>query len=187
MPERISLPSDEQLGLWKSASQGDRTAVAGFLRSYQDVIYRFCRTQLGNEPLAIEAAQETAVRLIQNLASFRGNSQLTTWVLGFANNVCREQRRRLGRNREVEPADLDTFTNRNDDHASQLERQEATEKLRSVLNELSDRQREAVVLRHFESLSLAETAEVMQVSVGTVKATLSQAMANLKRKLGNLE
>ena len=57
-----------------------------------------------------------------------------------------------------------------------------SENLRYMIESLPDRQRTAIILRYFESLSLKEVSQIMDISVGTVKATLSQATKNLKQK-----
>ncbi|WP_439663795.1 sigma-70 family RNA polymerase sigma factor [Lentzea sp. HUAS TT2] len=56
--------------------------------------------------------------------------------------------------------------------------------LRRVLAELPRRQREAVVLRHFAGMSVAETADALRTSEGTVKAHTSRAVARLRELLG---
>jgi RNA polymerase sigma factor (sigma-70 family) len=70
-----------------------------------------------------------------------------------------------------------------DDHAVESEHASL---LRETLNELPERQREAVVLRFFESLSVEETAAAMNCAEGTVKATVHQALRALRSKLKQL-
>jgi RNA polymerase sigma-70 factor (ECF subfamily) len=56
-------------------------------------------------------------------------------------------------------------------------------RLREILTDLPDRQREAIVLRFFEDMSVEETARTMQCAEGTVKATVHQALRSLKNRL----
>jgi RNA polymerase sigma factor (sigma-70 family) len=56
--------------------------------------------------------------------------------------------------------------------------------LASLLDDLPQRQREAIVLRYFQQLSVEETAATMQCAPGTVKATIHQTLRKLKAKLG---
>ena len=63
---------------------------------------------------------------------------------------------------------------------------EEREVLRRALSDLPERQREAVVLRFFEELSVEETARAMGCAEGTVKATVHQAIRALKEKLRQL-
>ncbi len=177
MPKNDELKPDAFIHLWKSAESGDRSALAQLLRGLQDLIYRFCMSQLRDENAAIEATQETAVRLIENLKKFSGNGKLTTWVLGIANNVCREMRRKQSKLQTLETGAADIA------EEPSVESTESNDSLKHAIEQLPDRQREAIVLRYYESLSLVEVAEVMQVSIGTVKATINQALKKLKLKL----
>src|SRR5207302_4052507 len=60
---------------------------------------------------------------------------------------------------------------------------EQREKLHAVLADLPERQREAIVLRFFEELSVEETAAAMSCAEGTVKATVHQALRSLRQRL----
>ena len=66
------------------------------------------------------------------------------------------------------------------------ERSEERDRLRSVLADLPDRQREAIVLRFLEELSVEQTAAAMECAEGTVKATVHQALRSLRQRLKQL-
>lgn len=177
----------------KRACLGDPVAQANLLRSLQDRWFRFACTMLHDQEMARDAAQETAVRVLSRIATFDGRSRFSTWSIGITLNVCREMRRKRfgsggsgsGRSRPgrtsmtlasvPEPAAVA-------DDA--VERQELVQRLRTAMAGLTDRQREAVLLRFFENRSVEETAELMQCAAGTVKATVHQAMAAMKTHFG---
>ena len=163
----------------ENARRGDRQAQAKVLRTLQDPWFRFCLGLLGNPELARDATQETAVRFLQRLPTWRGDGSLKTWSFGIALNVVREMRRRtrpIERPRESgEPSPAD-----------ELEHHEARDILRAALDELPQRQREAIVLRFFAELTTDQTAGAMNVAVGTVKATVHQALRSLREKLRQL-
>ena len=166
------------------ARRGDRTAQAALFEQFQDVWYRFCMSILGDAEWACEAVQETALRFLQRLAGFRGDSELKTWALGIALNVCRELARKRNR-----PVDSETLAARRspagpgpDAAAANAEQHE---RVRELVDQLSPRQREAVGLRYFEQMNVDETARVMACAPGTVKATLAQALQKLRRAYGD--
>jgi RNA polymerase sigma-70 factor (ECF subfamily) len=163
------------------ARRGDRDALAALLREFQDVWFRMCVGLLRDAELARDATQETALRFLKQLPAFRGESQLRTWSLGIAINVCREMRRRARPVDAVRLADGQRPADAGPDEAAELGESKA--RVREMLAELPERQREAVMLRFFEELSVDEAAEVMQCAAGTVKATIHQAMKALKKKL----
>lgn len=145
-----------------------------------------CVGQLRDPELARDATQETALRFLRQLPSFRGESQLRTWSLGIAINVCRELRRKRGVGPVDEPMRLAIAADRleADGPDREAETAEAASSVRAMLADLPERQREVVMLRFFEELSVEETATAMDCAPGTVKATLHQALKALKKKLG---
>ena len=69
------------------------------------------------------------------------------------------------------------------DPAGNVDGDEQRQALRTVLKELTCRQREAVMLRFFEQLSVEDSAQAMGCATGTVKATIHQALRALREKL----
>ena len=168
------------------ARRGDRAAQAALLRALQDPWYRLCRTLLGDDDRARDATQETALRFLRDLQVFKAHSALSTWSMGIAINVVREMRRSRGapdardRHRLAGPPRGPLPP---DESAQQAE---ADDLLLSTLNDLSQRQREAIVLRFFEDLTVEQTASAMKCATGTVKATVHQALRILRGKLKQL-
>jgi RNA polymerase sigma-70 factor (ECF subfamily) len=162
-----------------AARRGDRAARERLLRSLQDPWYRLCLSLLREPEAARDATQETAVRVLRSLADFRAGSTVMTWSMGIAINVCREMRRKKERehrgwrieDREERAADID------------VEKREAAAAVRRVLDEMPERQREAIVLRFFEELSVEEAAAAMGCAQGTVKATVHQALRAMKERM----
>jgi len=167
-----------------AARRGNRDAQASLLRTLQDPWYRLCLSLLRDPEQARDAVQETALRFLRQLPGFRGDSQLRTWSLGIAINVVREFRR------SVRPAEdlTEDVVSRSESHqeSAPIESAELAEQrdwLHLTLAELPVRQREVVVLRYFEELTTEQTALAMNCAVGTVKATLHQALRSLREKL----
>jgi RNA polymerase sigma-70 factor (ECF subfamily) len=168
------------------ARRGDRAARAALLRQLQDPWYRLCRSLLGDADLAREATQETALRFLRDLPRFRGQSTLNTWSMGIAINVVREMRRAQGAPETQDRRRL-AVPRRGALSPDELAQQaESDERLRATLNDLSERQREAIVLRYFEDQSIDETALAMNCAPGTVKATVHQALRILRGRLRQL-
>ena len=174
-----------------AARLGDRPAQARLIRWLQDPWYRLCLGLLGDVERAREATQESAVRFLRQLPGFRGESQLRTWALGIAINVAREMRRsphmRAGLLEDWDAVGDDSSATRKavqrppPDVAAELAEQR--DRLRAVLDDLPERQREAIILRFFEELSVEETAGAMNCAAGTVKATVHQALRALRKRL----
>jgi RNA polymerase sigma factor (sigma-70 family) len=161
----------------QAAQAGRRDAQAELLRTLQDAWFRLSLGLLGDAERAREATQETAVRFLRELPRFGGRSSLKTWALGIALNVVREMRRQ----HEGGSDDLDLVATAALGPEAQAELAEERAVLSRMLGELPERQREALLLRFFEDLSVEETAAAMRCAAGTVKATVHQALRAMRR------
>lgn len=164
--------------LIQAARFGNRVAQAALLRELQDQWYRMVLRLLQDVDQAREATQETALRFLKQLPGFKGQSGVRTWSLGIAINVAREMRRE----KKTEQLLADAAA-KGEPH-QELEQRESAEMVNRVIDALPLRQREAVVLRFFEQLSVEESAAAMGCAPGTVKALVFQALRNMRQKLG---
>jgi len=162
-----------------AARSGDRAAQATLLRELQDQWYRMVLRLLGNAESAREATQETALRFLRQLPLFEGRSEIRTWSLGIAINVAREMRRE----KEQDALTIDPPANGYGPEG-EIERRERAQIVNRVIDSLPERQREAVMLRFFEQLSVEQSATVMGCAPGTVKALVFQALRNMRQHLG---
>lgn len=165
----------ELVRLFKS---GDAAAFDAIVRRFQDRVYRLACVWLYDQQLAQDAAQEVFVRGYKGLRSFRFRSAPFTWLYRTTKNVCNE----LNRVRRSEPLD-DEPMDANPVPEQQLSDFESASRVRELVAGLPERQREVVLLRIFEDLSVRETAQSMGCREGTVKALLHKATARLKLKM----
>jgi RNA polymerase sigma-70 factor (ECF subfamily) len=113
------------------------------------------------------------------LPLFEGRSEIRTWSLGIAINVAREMRRE----KEQDALTIDPPANGHGPDG-EIEQRERAQIVNRVIDSLPERQREAVMLRFFEQLSVEQSATVMGCAPGTVKALVFQALRNMKQHLG---
>jgi len=168
------------------AKLGSREAQTVLLRALQDVWFRLALSLLRNHDLALDAVQESAMRFLKTLPGFRGESQLQTWSLGIVINVAREMRRKArdpSENPTLRFAAMQSRASASDQKSVDAEE---SDRVREALHSLPERQREAIILRFFEDLSVEEAARAMNCAQGTVKATVHQAIRTLRQKLKQL-
>jgi RNA polymerase sigma factor (sigma-70 family) len=166
-----------------AAKRGSRQAQAALLNELQDPWFRLCVSMLRDAERARDATQETAVRFLKQLPQFRGESQIQTWSMGIAINVVREMKRSMARLPDTEPELLAAIPRAGIAPIEYASGAEEKSMLLASLSQLPERQREAIVLRFFEDLSVEETAVAMKCAEGTVKATVHQALRTLRTKL----
>src|ERR1700712_3128998 len=124
--------------------------IADIARTHYDAVFRFCVRRIGPDR-ASDAAQETFLTAQKVLKKFRGESSLSTWLFGIANNECRRQIRMKG----YEPQPIEFDPNKacgGDPERTLVDR----ETLRVAMAKLSPEHREAVLLHEIEGLTYEE-------------------------------
>ena len=154
-----------------AARDGDRAALATFVERSQADVWRFCAHQLGREH-ADDATQETFLRAIGALRSFRGESSVRTWLLCIARRVCADVIRRTVRRRN-----LFRRVTAQPHERSSAPRVEAD--LDDLLGGLGPDRRQAFVLTQVLGLSYDEAAEVCGCPIGTIRSRVARARAEL--------
>ncbi|PEN05244.1 RNA polymerase subunit sigma-24 [Longimonas halophila] len=149
---------------------------------------------VNDDEAARSLVQETFLQAYKNLDSFRGDSQLTSWVTGIGINLARSW---LRKNKRQQPMDEETMERLQPDFRfgrytgsfepwdpeQTAERAERKELVHKALDELSDSYREVIVLRDLEERSTKETAELLGISRGAVRVRLHRARQALRSLL----
>jgi len=156
------------------------------------LLYRL--TENGDE--ARDLTQETFLRAFQSIRSFRGESDLRTWIYRIAINQARNRWRWWRRRRRDSTVSIDSpgengrpalvATLKADDARSPEQdtlAHEREEALRKGLKSLRLVYRETVILRDIEGLAYEEIAKALDISVGTVKSRLARGRQELRSKL----
>lgn len=142
-------------------------------------IYALCLRMSGDATHAKDLTQEVFIRAWKKLHTFRGESQLSTWLRRLAVNVCLnwlEQEKRRGRG-HVEVEDLTVFEEKRGSSP------EAAIDLQSAIATLPAKARAVFVLHDVEGYRHEDIARMSGVAVGTVKSQLHRARKLLQQKL----
>ncbi len=178
----------DERDLIRLCQKGDMQAFRHLVEHYEDRIYGLACSILGDPEAARDAAQEAFVRVYKALGNFEGRSSFYTYLYRIATNVCltfaqREQRRpdriSIEGMQEVNEMTLDRFLG-TDEPQNDIERIGLREEIQEVLDQLSPDHRAVVIMKDIEGFSQEEIADVLDVSVGTVKSRLSRARARLR-------
>ncbi|HNP65364.1 MAG TPA: RNA polymerase sigma factor [Woeseiaceae bacterium] len=165
--------SDAQLV--KRFKSGDPGAFDAIVLRFQDRVFRLASVWLYDEQSAADVTQEVFVRGFRGLRKFRFRSAPFTWLYRVTRNVCNEFNRSKGSEALIdEPPDTSSMPDR------QVAALDSARRVRDLVARLPGRQREVVMLRIFEDLSVKETASAMGCREGTVKALLHKATNGLR-------
>jgi RNA polymerase sigma-70 factor (ECF subfamily) len=163
-----------------ASKRGEREAFDVLVARYQRPIYRLCYRYVNNHDDANDLAQEAFLKAWRAISRFRGESAFSTWLYRIAVNACLNFRaRRRPEARELDEALVDPRPGAE----WQVERQDDALRVRAAVSRLPDRQRATLILKLFHDLTHEEVAGILGSSVGTVKANLFHALANLRLEL----
>jgi len=169
------MDDSSDVELVREFKTGNVHAFDAIVRRFQDRIFRLACVWLYDQQQAADVAQEVFVRGYKGLRSFRFRSAPFTWLYRTTKNVCNEfNRRRQSEPLVDEPGDTSSVPEQ------QVADYDSARQVRRYVADLPPRQREVVMLRIFEDLSVKETAAAMACREGTVKAMLYKATRNLK-------
>jgi len=193
-PERTAaIAEQEDLRLVDSLRDGDEGAYEQLLMRFQQPVYALAMRLLDDPSEAFDVVQEVFLKIFRNIGNFRGQSTLKTWIYRITVNEAHNARRWFFRHRRRE-VELDTDPENTRswkeiipdsgrspfDVASDRERHVMIE---AALDKINPIFREAVVLRDITDLSYEEIAEVLGVSLGTVKSRILRGREALKEEL----
>ncbi|MCE9591090.1 MAG: RNA polymerase sigma factor [Planctomycetes bacterium] len=184
MPE----PSDE--ALLEMFRSGDAAAFTVLFERWRGSIYNFARYMLGEEAAAEDVMQETFLAVAQAAPSYQPRGQFRTWVLRITRNRCLNRIESLRVRRQHMAAAsveaLDPPANQAAPHDA-MQQSEEMARVRRAIEQLPERQREALVLFAFESAGYAEIAAVLDMPVNTVKTLIHRARAEVARALAGTD
>ena len=186
-------PQDGEADLLARLQARRPGAFEKLLDLYQQPLYRFVFRLLEDPSEAADVTQEVFIKVFLKLGSFRGDCSLKTWLYRIAVREASNRRRWFRRHRRPEtsldPAEradgteLGVFVDRSDTPFDVTYRHEQLALVENALRTMDQRLRLAVVLRDIEELSYNEIAEVMQVSLGTVKSRILRGRDALRASL----
>lgn len=160
--------------------------------SFYPKIHRYLKRMVG-EPETEDLTQEVFVKVSQGLSRFRGESKLSTWVYRIATNTAMDKLRstsflRMVKDRVSIDAAAECDKEGKDEAPSveqQLVQEEMNGCIRKFIDKLSGSYRSVVVLAELEGLKNKEIAQILGVSLNTVKIRLHRARERLKKELMN--
>jgi RNA polymerase sigma-70 factor (ECF subfamily) len=173
---------DSDDALIARAGSGDRRAASRLIARHSPKILAVCMRMLRERTAAEDCAQETFLKLWRSADRWQpGRAKVKTWLYRVATNACIDRLRQ----RQPETADEDGLDIADGAPLAEdgLIAAERRQSLDAALGALPGRQRLAVVLCHYQELSNAEAAAVMEVSVEALESLLARARRNLKDSL----
>lgn len=162
----------------KYVEEDSQAAFADLVRRYTDLVYCTCLRELGEPPLAEEAAQAVFLVLAQKARSFRSGTTLPSWLFQTALLTSKNVRRQEARRRQREERAALTMEQTTQSGPQGWEEVEPL--LNEALQSLSSAQRDLVIQRFFEDKPLAEIGGALGVTEDAARMRINRALEKLR-------
>jgi RNA polymerase sigma-70 factor (ECF subfamily) len=184
--------SEEDSRLLRGLRAGIEPAYEELIARYQQPVYSIVYRLLGDQSDACDVVQEVFLKVFRSVNSFRERSSLRTWIYRIAVNEAHNHRRWFCRHKKREVAighednEHRTYDITPDPGPSPFDRaldRETQMLIEQALDEISPVFRTAVILRDIEGFGYEEIADILQISLGTVKSRILRGREALRRVL----
>jgi RNA polymerase sigma-70 factor (ECF subfamily) len=171
--------------------EGEHTAFDALVARYYRGIYSIVYRMIGNAEDAADLTQESFLRVYTRLDTFRKGASFLAWARRIAVNLCIDH---LRRHRE-QTVSLDQRLESGQQHAdatpsvspaAALEMSEDSRRVLAAVQQLPERQRAVLVLRHIEGMKIDEIARTLRMPDGTVKTLLFRGRRAVREMVGEL-
>ncbi|NLM96628.1 MAG: sigma-70 family RNA polymerase sigma factor [Halanaerobiaceae bacterium] len=173
---------------------GSEQAFAELIERFQHRVYNTTLRMLGNREDALDTAQECFIKVYKNIKKFKGDSSFSTWLFRITTNACRDELRKRKRrlpvytdiNSDDENNTIQNISNGSNEPEKITISRDINESIQELVNQLPEDQKLVFILREFQDLSYQEIAEILDISMGSVKSRLSRARRSLRQDLNKI-
>ena len=175
--------------LIRKAKQGDMLAFEELILKHEKIVYNVALRMMNHSEDAKDISQEVFLKAYRSLVNFDERSAFSTWLYRITHNTCiDEMRKRKGKQSYSLEEELENeegsmqrqIADEGDTPEESLLRQEQKSEILQALDTLSEEHKAAIILRDVKGLSYEEIAEILELSLGTVKSRISRARNQLK-------
>jgi RNA polymerase sigma-70 factor (ECF subfamily) len=190
----LASASDQDVVRW--AREGHERAFRELIRRYERPVFSLIYRMVRDRELAEDLAQETFVKVLNAIDSYRPEYKFSSWIFKIANNAAIDHLRR----RELDTLSLEgardattperaeatalQISDRGETPLQEMEARELGASIERAIERLRPEYRSCILLRHVEDKSYEEIAEILSLPLGTVKTYIHRARAELRETLG---
>jgi RNA polymerase sigma-70 factor, ECF subfamily len=192
----------EEAAIVADLKAGSETAYAWLIGEFQRPVYGLVYRMLSEPSDAADVTQDVFLKVFRGMKSFHGESSLKTWIYRIALHEAANRKRWWFRHKaqetSIEPAESDgmagdgfmqnaalqsALTDHHESPFDNVAHREVQQRVDAELRQVSEPYRTTLILRDLEDMSYEEIAEVLQISLGTVKSRLTRGRQALKQRL----
>src|SRR6201988_700350 len=194
----IGIRSQEEAAVVAELKAGSEEAYAWLIGEFQQPVYGLVYRVVNDPSDAADTTQEVFLKVFRGMKHFHGESSLKTWIYRIALHEAANRRRggfrHKGKETSIEPAESETpcaadnamqvaLTDPADSPFDNVAHHEVQQRVEEELRKVPEPYRTALILRDLEEMSYEEIAEVLEISLGTVKSRLTRGRDALRQRL----
>ncbi len=160
---------DEDIRLVKAVLNGNMDSFNIIVNKYEMTILKFIYNMLRNREASEDVAQEVFITVYNKLYMYNSNYKFSNWILQIARNKCIDYIRKYKRVYESNLDDVKDLTSAEMSPEQSAEYNETKDKVISFINELSDIDRQLILLRYTQELTFYDIGEILNMSESAVK------------------
>jgi len=188
----------EEAAIVAELKAGSEAAYAWLIGEFQRPVYGLVYRTVSDPADAADTTQDVFLKVFRGMKHFHGESSLKTWIYRIALHEAANRKRWWFRHKahetSIEPAESDgsaggddamqtALTDRNDSPFDSVAQREVQARVDAELRKVAEPYRTALILRDLEEMSYEEIAEVLEISLGTVKSRITRGRQALKQRL----
>ncbi|MBK8002610.1 MAG: sigma-70 family RNA polymerase sigma factor [Gemmatimonadetes bacterium] len=198
MAERVDLASATDQEIVALAREGREAAYRELIRRYERPVFSLVLRMVRDRQLAEDLAQETFIKALNAIATYKPEYKFSSWIFKIANNAAIDHLRR----RDLDTLSLDGSPNattadeieatalqvgdRTQGPLAELESRELGSAIEEAIGRLRPEYRSCILLRHVEGMAYEEIAQLLDLPLGTVKTYIHRARNELRGHLAHL-
>lgn len=159
---------------------GDKQALTALVNHNQERIFRTCLAYVHNKEDAYDLTQDTFLKALEKINQYKGDSQITTWLIRIAINLSlnfiRDNKKRL---QQIDISDLQVESTGHE----KLQSNETKTNIRKAISQLPEKQRKVFILSYYLEMNYKEIKEVTSYSISSIESLLFRARKKLRIQL----
>jgi len=196
----IAVRPQEEAAIVAELKAGSESAYVWLIGEFQQPVYGLVYRIVNDSADAADTTQEVFLKVFRGMKHFNGESSLKTWIYRIALHEAANRRRwwfrHKARETSIEPAEPEisgsgcgetaiqaALTDRGDSPFDNVAHHEVQHKVEEELGKIAEPYRTTLILRDLEEMSYEEIADILEVSLGTVKSRLTRGREALRQRL----
>lgn len=164
--------------LIRKIKNGDKEAFEQLIKEYYENIYAFCYRRTCNENTAADLTQEVFLKLISSIYNYKFTGKFSNYIFTIAVNTCNDYFKKMKADTNDK---LDEIPSSDALPEETVITSEESKLLVHSLNNLPDKQREAIILHYFHDLKAKDIAKITGVPLPTAKSRIKQGLDKLRK------